>query len=115
MQSGDNRLKTYLGFSLKSGKIVLGCDDICKMKKGAHLILADENLGATAKKRLCAAAERLLCPLYFCLNAEEGGLGAALCRPAVKAAALKDKNLAKATQEAVSGNEKWKLYSGGEI
>ena len=115
MQSSDKKIKTYLGFSLKSGKIVLGADTIGDLKKGAYLILADGNIGATAKKRLCASAERLGCPLYFCLNAEEGGLGAALCRPMVKAAALIDKNLAKATQEAVSGNEKWNLYSGGEI
>ncbi|MGN1052222.1 MAG: hypothetical protein ACI4SH_02390 [Candidatus Scatosoma sp.] len=112
MQNGEEKIKAYLGFSLKSGKIALGADDIDKLKKGAYLILADADIGATAKKRLCSAAERLNCPLYF---SKEGGLGAALCRPAVKAAALKDKNLAKATQEAVSGNEKWKLYSGGEI
>ena len=115
MQNSDNKIRTYLGFFFYIGKIVLGTDDIGNVKKGAYLILADENIGATAKKRLCASAERLRCPLYFCTNAEEGGLGAALCRPAVKAAAFKDKNLAKATQEALSGNEKWNLYSGGEI
>lgn len=115
MQSGEEKIKAYLGFSLKSGKIALGADAICDMKKGAFLILADADTGVTTKKRLCAAAERLHCPLYFYCGEEKGGTGAALSRPAVKAAALKDKNLAKATQEAVGRNEKWKLYSGGEI
>ena len=115
MQSGEEKIKAYLGFSLKSAKIALGADVISDLKKGAYLILANADIGGTAKKRLCAAAQRLNCPLYFYQGEESGGIGAALGRPAVKAAALKDKNLAKATQEAVSGNEKWKLYSGGEI
>ena len=78
-------------------------------------ILAFDIGGTEIKYALCDESFNLSDKKSVPSNAEEGGLGAALCRPAVKAAAIKDKNLAKAAQEAVSGNEMWKLYSGGEI
>lgn len=105
------KLKAYLGFSLRSGKIALGADKIEEERRGVYLILADSDLGKTAMKRLKAASERFGAKLY--LYKEK--LGELLSIPAAKAAALKDKNLAKAAEGAVQASEKWNLYSEGEI
>lgn len=108
---GEEKLKAYLGFSVRSGKILFGADDISAARRGIYLILADEDLGKTAMKRLKAAADALGAPTYL----YRGKLGGLICKPAVKAAALKDKNLAKAAEGAVLASEKWNLYSEGEI
>lgn len=105
------KLKAYLGFSLRSGKIVLGADKIAETRRGIRLILADSDMGKTALKRLKATADESGAPLYL----YDGRLGELLSIPAVKAAALKDKNLAKAAEGAVCAGEKWNLYSEGEI
>lgn len=105
------KLNAYLGFSLRSGKIVLGADKIAETRRGVRLILADSDMGKTALKRLKAAADESGAPLYL----YDGRLGELLSIPAVKAAALKDKNLAKSAEGAVCAGEKWNLYSEGEI
>lgn len=110
-QVGEEKLKAYLGFSVRSGKILLGADDIFAARRGVHLILADADLGKTAMKRLKAAAENSGAPMYL----YSGKLGELLYKPAAKAAALKDKNLARAAEGAVRASEKWNLYSEGEI
>lgn len=107
----EEKLKAYLGFSMRSGKILFGADDISAARRGIYLILADEDLGKTAMKRLKAAADALGAPMYI-YREKLGGL---LYKPAVKAAALRDKNLARAAEGAVLASEKWNLYSEGEI
>lgn len=107
----EKKLRAYLGFSLKSNAIALGVDGIEALKKGVCLLIADEAIGETSKKRMIAASARLRCPL--CLYS--GNIGELLGKPAVKAAALKDKNLAKAAETVIREDENWNIYSGGEI
>lgn len=107
----EKKIRSYLGFSLRSNKIVLGTDAIEGVKKGVFLLLADEEIGATAEKRLIATSRRIGSPLYF----YAGAIGELLNKPAAKAVALQDKNLATAAESVVRESEKWKLYSGGEI
>lgn len=114
MQNRDEangKIRAYLGFSLKSRKICLGVDEIIGLKKGVHLLIADDTIGETAKKRLISCKEKFGCPLYLCC----GKIGEFLAKPAVKAAALRDKNLASALINVIQTSEEWKLYSGGEI
>ena len=55
------KLKAYLGFSLRSGKIVLGADKIAETRRGVRLILADADMGKTALKRLTNPVRRSIC------------------------------------------------------
>ncbi len=88
-----NKLSSYFGFCVRSGKIVYGVDDIDKQKKSVFLIVYDDQLGASSARALLKAQERLGCPM---LVAECGVLAELLHKPAVKAVAIKEQNLAKA-------------------
>jgi len=107
---GKSKIETYLGFCIRCGKIVFGVEELEKQKKGVYLILADEGLGASSQRLVEKARESLRCPM---LTAKKGVLGELLHRPAVKVAALKDKNLASAVLTAVDSEPQLKLYSGG--
>ena len=81
-----------------------------RQKKGVYLLVVDGTIGKNSLKSILQAQERLACPLY---TTADGALGAWLHRPAVKAAAITDSNLASAMIKAADGEPKFKLYSGG--
>ncbi len=105
-----SKIETYLGFCIRSGNIVFGVDRAETLKKGVYLLLADGTLSENSLKTLCKLREKFACPL---LVTEGANLGELVHRPAVKAAAIKDKNLASAILTAAEGDLKYKLYSGG--
>ena len=105
-----SKVETYLGFCIRSRKIVFGVDEIIKQKKGVFLLLADEALGESSLKDIKKAMEKLACPL---LLVEKDTLGELLHRIAVKAVAIKDKNLADALLKEAENEPQFKLYSGG--
>lgn len=88
-----NKLSSYFGFCVRSGKIVYGVDDIDKQKKSVFLIVYDGALGESSTRTLMKAQQRLGCPLVV---ASDGALAELLHKPAVKAVAIKEQNLAKA-------------------
>ena len=88
-----NKLSSYFGFCVRSAKIVYGVDDIEKQKKSVFLIVYDEEMGASSLRTLLKAQQRLGCPLVV---AQRGALAELLHKPAVKAVAIKEQNLAKA-------------------
>ena len=104
------KIRAYLGFCLRAGKIVFGVDDIETYKKKVHVLLVDEGLADNSKKRLMKANEKFLSPM---LVLDAGVLGELLHRPQVKAAAIKDYNLAKAILQAAENQPQFKFYSGG--
>ena len=104
------KIGAYLGFCIRSGKIIYGVDEIEKQKKGVYLLLADGALSENSLKVVEKSREKLACP---CLVTENGLLGELLHKPAVKAAAVKDKNLALAILSVANGDSQFKLYSGG--
>ncbi|MBQ9118370.1 MAG: hypothetical protein IJY11_04130 [Clostridia bacterium] len=104
------KIRAYLGFCLRAGKIIFGVDDIETHRKKIHLLLVDEKLAENSKKRLHKANERFLSPLFLL---DEGLLGELLLRPQVKAVAIKDYNLAKAILQAAKDQPQFKFYSGG--
>ena len=106
----NKKIESYLGFCVRSGKILYGVDDIEKHRKKVFLIIVDEALGESSLKKILKAQERLCCPL---LTATEGVLPAALHKPAVKAVAIKEKNLATAILSVAESDSQFKLYSGG--
>lgn len=105
-----SKVESYLGFCLRAGKVVFGVDGIEKQKKGVFLLIVDKSVGESSFKKMQKAREKLSCPLIL---AEEEKLGAMLYKPAVKAVAIKDKNLAEAIVKALDGETHLKLYSGG--
>jgi hypothetical protein len=104
------KIQTYLGFCIRSGKITFGVDGIESLRKGVKLLIADESLGESSFKTMKNLKEKFACPL---LITEKNELGELLHRPAVKAVAVKDENLAKAILVASDGESKFKIYSGG--
>ena len=105
------KIGAYLGFCIRSGKIVYGVDDIEKQKKGVCLLIADGALSENSLKAMIKAQEKFACPF---LVTENGILGELLHKPAVKAVALKDKNLSSAILSAAEGSSKLKFISGGK-
>ena len=105
-----SKIETYLGFSIRSGEIIFGAEMIERKKKGVHLLVIDGGIGKNSLKTILLAKEKLGCPLY---STDEGMLGEWLHRPAVKAVAITDKNLASAMMKAADGEPKFKSYSGG--
>lgn len=81
------------------------------LKKGVYLLIADDTLGASSMKTMAKLKDNFSCPLVV---TGAGVLGEALHKPAVKAAAIKEKNLAAAIFAAVKETEEdYKIYSGG--
>ena len=68
-----SKIETYLGFCIRSGKIIFGTTEIERKKKGVFLLLADGGIGKNSLKIMVNAAEKLHCPLY--LTNEAGALG----------------------------------------
>ena len=106
----NSKIKAYLGFCVRARKIVFGVDDVEKQRRGVFLLIADEALGNSSLKTVIKMKEQLGCPL---LVAKQGVLGELLTRPAVKAVAIKDENLASAVLSAAESESQFKLYSGG--
>ena len=105
-----NKIETYVGFCIRSGKIIFGTEMISRQKKGVKLLLSDGGMGANSFKIMVKAQETLDCPL---LQTAVGVLGELTHRPAVKAVAIKDEHLASAILKEVAGDPQFKLYSGG--
>lgn len=105
-----NKIETYLGFCIRSGKIIFGTEMISRQKKGVKLLISDGGMGANSFKIMAKAKETLACPL---LITDKGLLGELVHRPAVKAVAIKDEHLASAILSTVADDPQFKLYSGG--
>ncbi len=104
-----SKIETYLGFCIRARKIAFGVDDVEKQKRDVFLLIADETLGESSMKTMVKARDKFACPLYI---TPQGTLGAILHRAAVKAVAIKDKNLASAIT-VLASEPLFKLYSGG--
>ena len=81
-----------------------------KQKKGVFLLVIDGAIGKNSLKSILKAKETLRCPLYC---TDEGVLAEWVHRPAVKAVAITDNNLAAAMIASADGEPRFKLYSGG--
>ena len=105
-----SKIGTYLGFCIRARKIAFGVDDAEKQRKGVFLLIADETLSPNSFKTILKTKERLLCPLVI---SSSGKLAECTNRPAVKAVAIKDENLASAILSALECELQFKIYSGG--
>ena len=105
-----NKIQTYLGFCIRARKIVFGAENVETQKKDVYLLMMDEALGKSSQKSVFQAKEKTHAPL---LIVKENLLSELLRRPAVKAVAIQDKNLAAAILDAANGDPQFKFYSGG--
>ena len=105
-----NKIETYLGFCVRARKIAFGADGVEALKKGVFLIVCDQSISPNSFKTIEKSREKFSCPLLITPPNE---LGALLHKPAVKAVAIKDKNLALAILSVANGDSQFKLYSGG--
>lgn len=97
------KIVSYFGFALRARKVKFGVDDIDTARRGVCLVAMDCALGESSKKTVQKARERLGCPL---LVVKAGALGEYLHKPAVKAVAITDKNLACAIlREAINDKD----------
>jgi len=106
-----SKIGTYLGFCMRSGKLVFGTDNAEKQTKGVYLLMIDGALSENAAKHMRALSTKLGCPM---LKTGAGVLGELLHRPSVKAVAVKERNLAAAILTEAERDGEMKLYSGGE-
>lgn len=88
----NSKIETYIGFAIKKGAVVFGCDNIKKCRKKVHLLLATESLSENSLQTLNACAENLSCNV---LQIEDYGI---LLKRNCKALAICDKSLAEAIQ-----------------
>ncbi len=106
-----NKIETYLGFCIRSRKIIFGTEMISRQKKGVKLLVMDGGIGANSLKEMVKAKETLSCPL---LLTEVGALAQWVHRPNVKAVAITDESLAAAILTAANAQTtQIKFYSGG--
>ncbi|MBQ9714037.1 MAG: hypothetical protein IJV83_01805 [Clostridia bacterium] len=104
------KIETYIGFCIRARKIIFGTEMIEKQKKGIYLLIADGAIGKNSLKLMESAHIKFRCPLWL---TENEGLSNAVCRPAVKAVAITDENLAMAIIAIAQSEPQFKFYSGG--
>ena len=105
-----SKTETYLGFCIRAQKVIFGVDNIENKRRGVCLLLADETLGRSSFQTMVKAKEKFGCPLYI---ASAETLSNWTHRPAVKAVAITDHNLASAIISIVESEPQLKIYSGG--
>ena len=105
-----SKISSYLGFCIRSRKILFGVDNIEKQRKNVFLLLADEKISENSLKILIKSKEKFACPLII-MQAEK--LGELVYRPTVKAVGVTDKNLASAIVSVANSESQFKFYSGG--
>lgn len=91
--SNPDKISCYVGFAVKSGKVVWGLDMLKKSKKPPCIVLIDGAIGNNSAKEAEFYANKHNVDVLFL---PEGSLGAMLKRSNVKLIAVTDDNLAKA-------------------
>lgn len=89
----NNKVESYIGFSIRKGAAVFGVDNITVTRKHVHVILHTSTLSPKSLSNLCFLAEKIGVPI-FCV--EEFDI---LQKKNCKAIAVCDKSLAKAIIE----------------
>lgn len=100
MKINTSKIKTYVGFAIKSRKIKFGVDDIIKLKN-AGLIIVSESLADSGMKKLEGFANRKSIDL---LKLSEDEFFEVIQNISIKATAILDENLAEAIKKNLTNN-----------
>ncbi len=87
-------IDSYLGFAIKSGKILYGIDSVLASKKRKHLLILSSTASDNLKKKAFLHSERLNIPMIEIPNLEEISY-----KQNCKLVAILEPNLAKAILE----------------
>ena len=63
-----SKIKSYLGFCQKAGDLVIGFNNLEKIKGGAHLIIMDSLVAENTQKKVKKISQKLNCPVLLCNN-----------------------------------------------
>ncbi len=108
----NSKIVTYIGFAIRSNKVVYGIDALKENKKKIPLIVFDGSTSENTVKEIVAVGQKNSCPVIV---AENNTLAGYTFRPSVKVLGVCDENLASAILKEVENAEELKLYSGGLI
>ena len=95
MKTNLTKIKTYVGFAIKSRKIKFGVDDILKLKN-AKLIIISEALAESGMKKLEGFAEKKSIEL---VKFSENDFLEIIQNISIKAIAILDENMAEAIKK----------------
>ena len=56
-----SKVRSYVGFAVKSGKVKIGVDNILNAKKAPYIVLYDEKLRDNSKKKLLNKCTDIKC------------------------------------------------------
>lgn len=87
----SQKIKTYLGFARRAGKLALGVNAVKAAKGGVYLLVADRAAYPNTKKEILSLQKRFSCPLAEVENLEE-----LTGKPLCKLAAVREEHLARA-------------------
>lgn len=104
----NGRIETFIGFSIKSGKISLGSGAIGTLRGGVYLLILDGAAAKNSRRLALKYKNRFSCPLLIC----DGGFEDAVNKVGCKMAAIRDRELAKAILQSQQNN--YRLYAGGD-
>lgn len=106
---GRSRIETFIGFSIKAGKISLGSGAIDTLKNGVYLIIVSADAAKNTQKLAVKYKNRFNCPLLICKSDFERVVNKSGC----KIAAIRDRQFAKLIIENIDSN--YEFYAGGNI
>lgn len=86
-----SKTASLLGFARRAGKLTLGVNGACALKKGVYLLVADESAQKNSRKEIEKLRVKFGCPLLFI-----SGLGAFVGKESCKLAAVRDRGFAEA-------------------
>ena len=88
----NSKTETYIGFAIKKGSVVFGCDNVKKYRKKVYLLLATKTLSENSLEVMNICAEKFSCNMLIIEDYE------ILQKRNCKALAICDKSLAEAIQ-----------------
>ncbi len=94
-----NKIKTYLGFARRAGKLPLGVNAAKCVRGRVYLLVADSGASPNTKKEIENLKNRFSCPLI-----EVDGLEELTGKPLCKLAAVREEHLAQAVLGAAEAD-----------
>lgn len=94
----QKKIKSYVGFAVKSGNIIFGADNVIRPRKKMYIVLITDSINQTSFKKVTAFAEREKIPL---ITVNDEIMDTCVKKNNCKCIAITDKNLAKAIKDSL--------------
>ncbi len=86
-----NKVKTYIGFAVRAGRITYGADAVIRSPLAVKVILTERTINRTSAKKLSATADTVKIPL---ITVEDGFISEATHKDNCRCIGITDVNLA---------------------